>query len=130
MENFTAQQDVNDADCIYNTSVFSGFKRTIQSKNFRGGSINLLFGEVELDLSFADLTSPAVIDITQAFGAVKLYVPTDWQVIHQTTHFLSSINDKYFIAVSRNTNSEKVLVLRGLSILAEVKVKPARFNNA
>ncbi len=127
MENFTAQQEVNDNDYIYNTSIFSGFKRNIQSKNFRGGAVNLLFGEVELDLSFAGLTSPAVIDITQAFGAVKLYVPTDWQVIHQTTHLLSGIKENRFLAVAQNTDSEKILILRGISFLAEVKILPARF---
>jgi predicted membrane protein len=127
MENFTAQQPT-EADHVYNTSVFGGFKRIIQSKNFQGGAVTLVFGEVELDMSFADITSPAVIDITQLFGAIKLYVPTGWKVIHETTHIVSGVKDKRLPMDVPDTN-EKVLILRGISILGEVKVIPSRFAN-
>lgn len=129
MENFTTQASPNEADYIYNTSVFGGFKRIIQSKNFQGGEINLLFGEVELDLSYADMNAPVVIDITQGFGTVKLYVPSNWRVVDQSNHFLSNLRDKTFFAGAPVNNNDKVLILRGFSFLAEIKVLPARFAN-
>lgn len=128
MENFT-QQPVNEADCIYNTSIFGGFKRIIQSKNFRGGEITLIFGGVELDLSFADVTSPAVINITQAFGEVRLFVPAEWRLVHETTHILSVVKDLRFVTAEPNENSSKVLVLRGFSMFGAVEVLPARVAN-
>lgn len=129
MENFTSQQTANEADYIYNTSVFGGFKRIIQSKNFKGGEITLIFGGIELDLSFADITAPAVIDITQAFGEIKLFLPIDWQLINEATHFLSVVKDVRFVAGAPNPNSNKILILRGFSTFAAVEVLPAHIAN-
>jgi len=129
MENFASQQTANEADYIYNTSVFGGFKRIIQSKNFKGGEITLIFGGVELDFSFADLTSPAAIDITQAFGEIKLFIPSDWQLVDDITHFLSVVKDHRFVPCNVTPDNNKQLILRGFSALAAIEVLPARAAN-
>jgi predicted membrane protein len=129
MENFASQQTANEADYIYNTSVFGGFKRIIQSKNFKGGEITLIFGGIELDLSFAGLTAPAAIDITQAFGEIKLFIPSDWQLVDDITHFLSVVKDHRFLPANAIPDNNKKLILRGFSALAAVEVLPARVAN-
>lgn len=129
MENFASQQTANEADYIYNTSVFGGFKRIIQSKNFKGGEITLIFGGIELDFSFADIPSPAAIDITQAFGEIKLFIPSDWLLVDEITHFLSVVKDHRLIPGSYAPDNNKKLILRGFSALAAVEVQPARIAN-
>lgn len=129
MENFVSQQTGSEADYIYNTSVFGGFKRIIQSKNFKGGEITLIFGGVELDFSFADLTSPAAIDITQIFGEIKLFIPSDWQLVDDITHFLSVVKDHRFMPDDIIPDSNKKLILRGFSAFAAVEVLQARVAN-
>lgn len=89
----------------------------------------MIFGGVELDLSFADLTAPAAIDITQIFGEVKLFIPNDWQVVHETTHFLSAVKDLRYLAGTPAPENNKILVLRGFSMLAAVEILPARVAN-
>lgn len=129
MENFAEQQTANEADYVYNTSVFGGFKRIIQSKNFKGGELVLIFGGVELDLSFAGLTAPAVIDITQAFGEIKLFLPPDWKLRDETTHILSVLKDHRYIPENPSADNNKVLILRGFSMFGAVEVQPARIAN-
>ena len=128
MDNFNADQNVNEMDYVYNTSIFSGFKRIIQSKNFKGGNITLLFGGIELDFSYASPASPAIIDINQAFGEVKLFLPDDWFVDRQINHLLSVVKEHRFNP-AQNASSGKVLVIKGFSVFAAIEINPARASN-
>ena len=128
MGNFNEDQNVNEMDYVYNTSIFSGFKRIIQSKTFKGGNITLIFGGIELDFSYASPASPAIIDINQAFGEVKLFLPDDWFVDTQINHLLSVVKEHRFNP-AQNASSGKVLVIKGFSVFAAIEINPARASN-
>jgi hypothetical protein len=110
----------NEMDYVDSTSIFSGYKRIVQSKNFKGGNITILFGAVELDMSYADV-STAVIDVTQAFGEIKLFVPLGWRIENNVTHFLSVVKD-HRIDASQNFQYTKRLVLKGFSTFAAFEI--------
>lgn len=128
MDNFNGAQYENEMDYVYNTSIFSGFKRIIQSKTFKGGNITLIFGGIELDFSYASPSSPAILDINQAFGEVKLYLPDDWFVDNQINHLLSVVKEHRFNP-AQNAGSSKVLVIKGISLFAAIEINPARAAN-
>ncbi|MEO6977238.1 MAG: hypothetical protein ABI113_02635, partial [Mucilaginibacter sp.] len=71
MNTHTAYAFANPDDYINTTTVFGGVKKTILSKDFRGGQISQLFGGTELDFTHADLAGVAILDIQQGFGEVK-----------------------------------------------------------
>jgi predicted membrane protein len=102
-------------------SIFGGVKKTILSKNFKGGEIVNVFGGAELDFTQADIQGRVVIDITQIFGGTKIIVPSNWQVVSDLAAVFASVDDK---RINRGVlDNDKILVLKGVSIFAGVDVR-------
>jgi predicted membrane protein len=109
-------------DYLDTISVFGSVKKIILSKNFKGGEIVNIFGGAELDFTQADIQGTVLIDITQIFGSVKMIVPPHWQVVPDIAAVFAGIEDKRM----KNTSiasSEKILVLKGVSIFAGVDIR-------
>ncbi len=75
-------------------SVFGGVKKTILSKDFKGGEIVNVFGGAELDFTQANINGQVVIDITQIFGGTKIIVPSHWMVISDMAAIFAGFDDK------------------------------------
>ncbi|MFL5788568.1 MAG: LiaF transmembrane domain-containing protein, partial [Flavisolibacter sp.] len=61
-------ESTDRTDFIDITSVFSGVKKNILSKNFKGGDIVCFMGGSEINLTQADFTGRIKIDTTNIFG--------------------------------------------------------------
>jgi predicted membrane protein len=111
-----------NTDESFNTAtIFGEIKRTILSKDFKGGSVRNVFGSTELDFTQADITGFAYLDISQAFGQVTIVIPSDWQIEADITHFASQLEDNRSY-LTRKQKSAKVLMLKGLSFFAAVEI--------
>jgi len=106
---------------INTSTLFGAINRAILSKNFKGGKVRNLFGSTELDFTYADITGVVTLDISQAFGEVTLVVPADWRVEEDLSHFCSVVDEDRCYN-NRGYSSNKVLLLKGLSIFAVVDV--------
>lgn len=111
----------NEADYLNSTAFFSGIRKTIISKDFKGGKINNLFGGTELDFTHADLNGVAVLDISQAFGATTITVPTDWRIETNLSQIFATVDDNRD-NVYQTKRSDKVLVIKGSSVCAGVEI--------
>jgi predicted membrane protein len=120
--NFRPTVIPNSEDHLNVSSLFSGIKRTILSKDFKGGKINNLFGSTELDFSNADLTGSATLDISQAFGETTITVPNDWRIETDLSQLFAVVDD-YRNNVYQTKKSDKVLVIKGGSICASVEIQ-------
>jgi len=109
-------------DYLDAVSVFGGVKKTILSKNFRGGEIVNVFGGAELDFTQANINGQVVIDITQIFGGTKIVVPPHWRVVPDLAAVFASVDDKR-IRTNAAADSDKILVLKGTSIFAGVDIR-------
>lgn len=103
-------------------SVFGGVKKIILSKDFKGGDIVNIFGGAELDFTQADINGRVIIDITQIFGGTKIVVPSNWQVVSDIAAVFASVDDKRLRSTA-SPNSDKILVLKGVSIFAGVDIR-------
>jgi len=112
----------NADDYLETRVIFGGIKRTIFSKNFKGGSINNIFGSTEIDLSGADINGTAVLDITQAFGELIITVPADWHIDADFSQFMATIED-YRNNVYQTRSTEKMLLLKGNSTFGLVQIQ-------
>ena len=121
MTNTAAPYTANPMDYINSVAVFGEMKRTIISKDFKGGKIQNLFGKTVLDFSCADIQGMAVMDISEAFGETIIIVPADWRVESDQTLVLATYDDKRQIS-SQNINPNKVLIITGFSMFAAIKV--------
>lgn len=106
---------------LHATPVFGELKKTIFSKDFRGGRISNVFGEINLDFTHADISGVVELDISQAFGEIKLTVPANWRVEFDLSEFFADIRDKRG-DLMQTKESNKVLLITGNSVFAEIKI--------
>ena len=84
----------SEEDFVDSTSIFGGAKKNIISKHFKGGDLVNIFGGTDLDLTQADFTGTAVIELTTIFGGTKLIVPSNWSIKSEAMIMFGSIEDK------------------------------------
>lgn len=114
--------EYSEVDVINSTCIFSGAKRVVLSKNFRGGELVNVFGGCEVDLMQADITSPAILDVTAIFGGATLIVPSNWAVKSEAVTIFGGISDKRrFSGVQESVT--KTLVLKGALIFGGMEIK-------
>ncbi len=121
MNNQSATFTNNIEDYLDTTIIFGEIKKTIVSKDFRGGKVTNIFGSTVLDFTYADLSGVVVLDISQGFGEVKITVPNDWRVETDFSQFCATVDDKRR-DLSQTRNSNKILVLTGTSVFAVVDI--------
>lgn len=116
-----AEADVNENE-IDSISIFGGTKKNIISKEFKGGNITNVFGGTDINLMQADFKGAAMIDITQAFGGVKLLVPAHWNIKSEVVCVFGGIDDKRMLS-KETPDAGKVLVLKGTCIFGGIDIK-------
>ncbi|RZA00068.1 MAG: hypothetical protein EOP47_15085 [Sphingobacteriaceae bacterium] len=102
-------------------AVFGGVDRVILSKNFKGGEIVNIFGGTEIDFTKADISGQVIVEVTQVFGGTKLIVPPHWHVISDIASVFAGIDDKR-MRTAHHINSDKILVIKGISIFAGINI--------
>ena len=123
-ENIRREESVKDSGDYFNIhSVFSGVKRTVLSKDFKGGSISCVFAGVEIDLTQADITDKVVIRLEEVFGGTKLVIPADWLVQNEIEGIFHGVEDKRNYRANVALNPNKVLILRGTAVFAGVEIR-------
>ena len=76
-------------------AIFSGSRRAIDSKDFRGGDVVAVFGGVRLDLHNAGMAvDQAYLEINAVFGGVEIRVPENWSVTMKGTGVFGGFDDK------------------------------------
>lgn len=109
-------------DILECVAVFGGVKRTVVSKNFKGGEVVAVFGGAEVDLTHADIQGVVKLEATNILGGTKLIVPPHWDVQSEMVAILGGVEDKRRIQpdlIDRN----KRLILTGTSLLGGLEVK-------
>ena len=119
---FTEDIDYSKDDFVDSTSIFGGAKKIVISKNFKGGDLVSIFGGTELDLSQADFTGGAVIELTTIFGGTKLLVPSNWAVKSEAVTIFGGIEDKRRMQTITEA-TDKTLYIRGTVIFGGIEIK-------
>jgi len=104
------------------SGVFSGLKRAIESKEFRGGKASAVFGGLELDFTESQLAeNEATVEMTAAFGGIEIRVPPEWKIIVDSNPIFGAIEDKRK-SVPRAEDAPK-LYIRGTVIFGGIEIK-------
>jgi predicted membrane protein len=109
-------------DSIDSVSFFGGNKKNIISRDFKGGESICIFGGSEINLSQADITGKVELEIIQIFGGTKLILPPHWQLKSDMVSILGGIEDSR-VGNKENVMPDKILVLKGVSILGGISIK-------
>ncbi len=113
---------VSEEEFLDVVSVFSGVKKNILTKNFKGGDVVTILGGAEINLSQADITGRVVLEVTQICGGAKIIVPPHWEVISEMVSVLGGIEDKRQVESSL-IDPEKILVIRGTSVCGGIDIR-------
>lgn len=103
------------------TSVLGGTKKTIFSKDFKGGEVTSFLGGTELNLSQADIKGRVVLDLTQIFGGTKLILPSHWDVKPELVSIFGGIEDRR--QLNAVIDPTKVLILKGTSVFGGIEIR-------
>jgi hypothetical protein len=60
----------------------------METQQFEGGTLEVVFGSIEIDLSGASISSPerrAQLELSAVFGGIEITVPQSWKVVLQAT---------------------------------------------
>ncbi|PZR24591.1 MAG: hypothetical protein DI535_21695 [Citrobacter freundii] len=115
---FHSADDVIDSTCI-----FSGSKKVILSKNFKGGDLVNIFGGSEIDFMQADINGTAVLEVTAIFGGATLIVPSNWSIKSEAVTIFGGISDKRKFAALTEASNSRTLVLKGTMIFGGMEIK-------
>lgn len=109
----------NDLDAFV---IFSGIKRRVESKEFRGGKATALFGGVEIDFYDAKLAGDqATIDLTAMFGGVDVRVPRNWKIVVDSHAILGGVDDKH--RPDSSGQVEATLFIKATAIFGGIDIK-------
>ncbi len=119
-ESFVIDSD-DSSSYVKNVAMLSGIKRTITSKEFRGGEITTIMGGCEIDLREAEMKeNEAAINVDVVMGGVELRVPMGWAIAVEATPIMGGIEDKTY---QSKEGSSKTLVISGSVIMGGVEIK-------
>ena len=104
-------------------TIFSGTKKEIISKNFRGGDMVTIFGGSDINLSQADLAPQAKIDLVTIFGGTKMIVPPHWNVVLNTTNIAGGVEDKRPQHIHKEGEPVKTLTIGGVIKFGGLELK-------
>ena len=109
------------ADDLNISQVFSSSSRKIESRNFRGGKADVVFGSAEIDLRGAKLAGgQATLVLSAVFGGIEVTVPREWQVVLEGTPVLGSIESHKQVAGAAPTET---LTIKGSAVFGSIEVK-------
>jgi predicted membrane protein len=118
-----SQDSSGTADAYLKSFAFmSGVRRSIVSKEFRGGEITAIMGGCELDFREAIIKGDeAVLDVFTMMGGIEMRVPMDWTVVVQAVPIMGGVEDKSYI--QQDAKPSKRLIITGNIIMGGVEIK-------
>jgi predicted membrane protein len=119
---FTRASSTSFSDHIQVQSILSGVNRKIVTKNFQGGNLLVMFGSADLDLTQADFTGVATLQLDILMGEAKLLVPSHWDIRIEVTNIAAGLKDKRKFREGA-IDSTKVLVLKGTIAFGGLEIK-------
>ncbi len=116
------KQGLNEGEFINSTSVFGGVKRTILSKNFRGGELTCFMGGAEINLLQSDIQQPVSLEITAVFGGAKIIVPANWDIKNEVSAVFGGVEDKRPLQAGINFDARKTLIISGSAVFGGIEI--------
>lgn len=104
--------------------VFGGRKEVVVSKEFKGGSVNVVFGGVELNLAQADFAEPSIVlDCRVTCGGLEIVIPSHWDVKNEINPSFGAVDDERTILTAPTNEPKKILILRGTCVAGGIELK-------
>lgn len=118
---FGGQDRTLSDELINATAIFGGAHYVITSQQFRGGSVQSIFGGIELDFRPAQMAAmEASLDVETIFGGVEIRVPPHWAVVVEGTPIFGGIENK--VRPPADTTSAPLLRIHATAVFGGIEV--------
>jgi len=109
------RKHIRSNDMIDEVNVFGGGEIRVNSSQFQGGKIEVVFGGSNVILLDSELAEgDNILEISAVFGGFKLIVPAHWNVKIETSNVFGGVVDKRIITGTVDTS--RTLVVRGSAV--------------
>jgi predicted membrane protein len=122
MADYYTNTEASSEDLIQSTTIFSGTKKSVFSKNFKGGEAVTIFGGTEINFMQADIETSAKLEIEQIFGGTKLLIPAHWEIKSEVVTIFGSLEDKRPLPAI-GTERTKTLILVGTTVFGGIDIR-------
>jgi hypothetical protein len=121
-----ASSDSTDPrDTLDESAIFGGIEKRLNSRAFRGGRLQAIFGGIELDLRDADMVeNEAVIHANAIFGGIEMRVPETWFVATRGQGVFGGFSDSTrFSPPADPEKPKRTLIVLGTSLFGGVEIR-------
>lgn len=107
-----------DEDLLNEVAIFSAINKTVNSDNFKGGKVVMIFSGGKIDLSQAKTSEKIInLEVVAIFSGGKIIIPRTWKVSSQGTAVFGGYNNK-----AEAENGETVLNIKGAAVLGGIEI--------
>ncbi len=117
------KEEIRGDDYLEINSVFGRVQKSVITKDFKGGEINVVFGGAEINLTQADFNGRVTLEINTVFGGSQIIVPSNWEIKSELTAVLGGVEDKRMFHKDFSSENSKVLVLKGAVVFGGIEIK-------
>lgn len=117
---FKERKDTLTDDHIDISTLLGSGDYKISSKAFKGGQVDVVMGECELDFTRAEIDGDRVVlETSVVMGSVEMRVPDHWEVVVDGSPVLGAIENR---TASPRENGKK-FVIKGSVVMGSIEVK-------
>lgn len=123
-DNFKEAESIQNDEYYLDTfSFLKGRTLKIKTNNFLGGKITALLSGFKIDMTEANFVNQKTIDIVTILGGTEIFIPSDKKIIFNATTMFGGFEDKRSKLFSSDTESNDVLMIKGLVLFGGVEIK-------
>lgn len=101
-------------------SIFGGQNIKFDNEEFKGTTLNAIFGGIKLDLRDAIIKKDVVINSTCVFGGITILVPKDVKIKVKSTPIFGGVEDK---TKQKINDKSKIVYINSTTIFGGVEIK-------
>ena len=115
--NWIKELNKNEKEEYYAT--FSGQKLNFSGEDFKGASLNAIFGGIDLDLRNVNITQDQVVNATTVFGGIDILVPNNVNVKVKSNSLFGGVDNK----VKTYNENLPTIYVKGFCLFGGVEIK-------
>jgi predicted membrane protein len=106
--------------------IFGSLNRRVETQQFEGGKVEVVFGSIELDFSDAAISSPerrAILDVSAVFGGAEITVPRTWRVLMKSAAVFGGCDDRTVPPRPEPGLEPVTLVVTGAAVFGGIEIR-------
>lgn len=100
-------------------ATFSGQEINPKGEEFKGASLNAIFGGIDLNLTEAQIQKDTLINVTSVFGGVDIIVPSNVNVKVQSTSLFGGVDNK----IKKYTENLPTIYIKAFCLFGGADIK-------